>query len=79
MAARLRKPPPLVELLRGWGLTAKRLSGIIGSSTVTANRRLAVPEKLDVEELRKLHRAGMDVEDLASAVFGVRLERRKGA
>lgn len=77
MAGRIRRPPELTVLLRGWGLTAKRLAGIIGASTVTANRRLAVPEKLDVEELRKLHRAGMDVEDLASAVFGVRLERRK--
>lgn len=74
--ARLRKPPELVGLVKSYGLSGSEFGNLVGVCKTTGCRLLAVPEKLDVEQLRKLVKAGMDIEDLASAVFGVRLRRK---
>lgn len=73
---RLRKPPELEGLVKSYGLKGPKFGEVVGVSRGTGYKLLAVPELLDVLQLRKLVKAGMDVEDLASAVFGVRLERR---
>lgn len=64
------KPDLLAATVKDCVGTGAKLAKVLGCSEPTAGRRLHDPSGLTVGELRKLVGAGMDVESLASAVFG---------
>lgn len=76
-SARLRKPQPLPTVLNSYGRSKREMCELLGVSRPTYDSYLAVPGLMRLEHLDKLIRAGADVEELASAVFGVKLERRQ--
>lgn len=74
----IEKMPPVSAVLSGWKLNAARLARMLGVAHGTGARYLADDGLIRVRDLRKLAASGIDAADLASAIFGMKLERRGG-
>lgn len=65
---RLDAPDPMVAVLRVWSFDSAKLARAIGCHPNTARSRLKRPETLTLQELRRLDRAGVPIDQIRGAV-----------
>lgn len=64
----LTSPDPMVAVLRVWAFDSAKLARAIGRHPNTARSRLKRPETLTLQELRRLARAGVPIDQIRGAV-----------
>lgn len=58
----------LLKLFRGYRLGGEELARVIGKSPTTGYERLRNPGKITIEELRKINRAGIPIDEIRAAL-----------
>lgn len=65
---KLTAPDPMVAVLRVWDFDSAKLARALQCHRNTARSRLKRPETLTLQELRRLARAGVPIDQIRGAV-----------